>query len=67
MRAIEEIDTSIKKDNIIDGIMKSKGLYCLVSNAKVGKSMFSLQLLTLLINGKQFLGHNINALSCTIY
>lgn len=58
MRAIEEIDTSIKKDNIIDGIMKSKGLYCLVSNAKVGKSMFSLQLSNSIINGKQFLGHN---------
>ena len=58
MRAIEEIDTSIKKDNIIDGIMKSKGLYCLVSNAKVGKSMFSLQLSNSIINGTQFLGHN---------
>lgn len=58
MRAIEEIDTSIKKDNIIDGIMKSKGLYCLVSNAKVGKSMFSLQLSNSITNGTQFLGHN---------
>ena len=47
MRAIEEIDTREKKDNIIDGIMKSKGLYCLVSNAKVGKSMFSYNFLTL--------------------
>ena len=58
MKAIEEIDTSIKKDNIIDGIMKSKGLYCLVSNAKVGKSMFSLQLSNSITNGTQFLGHN---------
>lgn len=31
MRAIEEeIDINTKKDNIIEGIMKSKGLYCLV-------------------------------------
>lgn len=58
MKAIEEIDTSTKKDIIIDGIMKSKGLYCLVSNAKVGKSMFSLQLSSSITNGTQFLGHN---------
>ena len=58
MKAIEEIDTREKKDIIIDGIMKSKGLYCLVSNAKVGKSMFSLQLSNSIINGTQFLGHN---------
>lgn len=58
MRAIEEEDTRIKKDNIIDGIMKSNGLYCLVSNAKVGKSMLALQLSNSIINGTQFLGHN---------
>lgn len=56
---ITEIEEQIKKDNIIDGIMKSKGLYCLVSNAKVGKSMFSLQLSNSLVNDKQFLGHEI--------
>ena len=58
MKAIEELDNTIKKDNIIDGIMKSKGLYCLVANAKVGKSMFALQLSNALTKGKQFLGHN---------
>lgn len=58
MKAIEEIDTSTKKDIIIDGIMKSKGLYYIVSNAKVGKSMFSLQLSSSITNGTQFLGHN---------
>ena len=59
MRAIEEeIDNNTKKDNIIEGIMKSKGLYCLVSNAKVGKSMFAIQLSYALATGKQFLGHN---------
>lgn len=60
MRAIEEeIDINTKKDNIIEGIMKSKGLYCLVSNAKVGKSMFAIQLSYALATGKQFLGHNV--------
>ena len=58
MKAIEEIDTNIKKDNIIDGIMKSNGLYCLVSNAKVGKSMFALQLANAITKGTNFLGHN---------
>lgn len=58
MKALEEVDTSIKKNNIIDNIMKSKGLYCLVSNAKVGKSMLALQLSNPLTNGKQFLGHD---------
>jgi len=59
MKAIEdEIDINTKKDNIIDEIMKSKGLYCLVSNAKVGKSMFAIQLSYALATGKQFLGHN---------
>ena len=56
MKAIEELDNSIKKDIIIDGIMKSQGLYCLVSNAKVGKSMLALQLAYALANKKQFLG-----------
>ena len=27
MKALEEIDINIKKDNIIDNIMKSKGLF----------------------------------------
>ena len=60
MRAIqEEVDNNTKKDNIIDGIMKSRGLYCLVSNAKVGKSMFAIQLSNALATGKQFLGHDV--------
>ena len=58
MRSIEEKNISQKKDNIIEDIMKSKGLYCLVSNAKVGKSMLALQLAYSLTTEKQFLGHN---------
>lgn len=59
MIAFEDIDINTKKDNIIDGIMKSKGLYCFVSHAKVGKSILSLQLIDCFVNGKQFLGHDI--------
>ena len=55
MRSVQEIDSSIKKDIIINGIMKSKGLYCLVSNPKVGKSMLALQLADAVANNKQFL------------
>ena len=61
MRVIEDIMNIEKKDNIIDDIMKSKGLYCLVSNAKVGKSMFALQLSYGIASGKQFLGHNVKS------
>ena len=67
MRAIEEEDISIKKDIIIEDIMKSRGLYCLVSNAKVGKSMLALQLSYSLIRGKQFLGRNVLSPSPVLY
>ena len=58
MKAIEENDTGQKKDIIIEDIMVSRGLYCLSSEAKVGKSMFCLQLSNAITNGTQFLGHN---------
>ncbi len=57
---IESIDTSIKKDIIINNIMKSKGVYLLVSNPKVGKSMLALQLSCSVINGTSFLGYKVN-------
>ena len=40
MKLIEELDTSTKKDIIIEGLMRSKGVYLLVSKPKVGKSNF---------------------------
>lgn len=60
LKPIEQIDTSIKKDIIINNIMKSKGVYLLVSNPKVGKSMLALQLSCSVINGTSFLGHKVN-------
>lgn len=60
LRAIEEINTDIKKDVIIDQIMKSKGVYLLVSNPKVGKSMLALQLSNSVANGIPFLGYDVN-------
>lgn len=59
----EELNITIKKDNIIDGIMKSNGLYCLVAKPKVGKSFLALQFANSLVNNKQFLGFSTNPTS----
>ena len=59
MKAFEELKETTKKDIIIDGIMMSKGVYLLVSNPEVGKSMCALQLSNSSINGKPFLDHEI--------
>ena len=61
LKKIEEQDSSIKKDIIINGIMRSKGVYLLVSQPKVGKSMLALQLADSITNGKPFLGHKVIA------
>lgn len=43
MKTISEIKkTAIKKDFIVDNLMKSNGLYCLVARPKVGKSLLAL-------------------------
>ena len=60
LKPIEQVDTIIKKDIIINNILKSKGVYLLVSNPKVGKSMLALQLSCSIINGTPFLGHKVN-------
>lgn len=60
LKPIEQIDTNIKKDIIINNIMKSKGVYLLVSNPKVGKSMLALQLSYSVINGTPFLRYKVN-------
>ena len=54
MIPIEQINIDIKKDNIIEGIMKSNGLYCLVAEPKVGKSFLALQIANSLTNNKEF-------------
>ena len=61
LKKIEDQDSSIKKDIIINGIMRSKGVYLLVSQPKVGKSMLALQLADSITNGKPFLGHKVIA------
>lgn len=44
MKTISEIKkTAIKKDFIVDNLMKSNGLSCLVARPKVGKSLLALQ------------------------
>lgn len=60
MKAFEDLKESTKKDIIIDGLMRSKGVYLLVSNPKIGKSMLALQLSCSVINGTPFLGYKAN-------
>ena len=59
MQSINNIKICEKKDFIIEGIMKSKGLYCLIAFPKVGKSMLALQIADAVANNKLFLGHNV--------
>ena len=67
MRAFEELKASTKKDIIIEGLMKSKGVLLLVSKPKVGKSMFALQLANSVANEISFLGHDILMPSPVLY
>ena len=60
MIPIEQLNIDIKKDNIIEGIMKSNGLYCLVAEPKVGKAFLALQIANSLTNNKEFLGFKVN-------
>ena len=61
VKTISEIKkTAIKKDFIVDNLMKSNGLYCLVERPKVGKSLLALQLADSIANGTTFLGFNTN-------
>ena len=57
MKTISEMrKNSIKKDFIVDNLMKSNGLYCLVARPKVGKSLLALQLANSIATGTNFLG-----------
>ena len=61
MKTINEIlNNSTKKDFIVENLMKSNGLYCLVARPKVGKSLFSLQLAHAIATGTIFLGLKVN-------
>lgn len=57
MKTISEIEKNFtKKDFIVDNLMKSTGLYCLVARPKVGKSLLALQLAYSVATGTNFLG-----------
>lgn len=60
MKQINEINKSIKKDIIVENLMISNGVYLLVSQPKVGKSMFAQQLAFSLTTGEDFLGFKVN-------
>ena len=67
MKAFEELKETTKKDIIIDGIMRSKGVYSLVSKPIVGKPWLTLQLANSIANKKTFLGHEILKPSPVLY
>ena len=61
MKKISEIrKENIKKEFIVDNLMKSNGLYCLVARPKVGKSLLALQLANSVATGTDFLGNKTN-------
>lgn len=61
MKTINEIlNNCTKKDFIVDSLMKSNGLYCLVARPKVGKSLFALQLAHAIATRTIFLGFKVN-------
>ena len=61
MKTISEMKKGFtKKDFIVDKLMKSKGLYCLVARPKVGKSLLALQLANSIATGTTFLGFKTN-------
>ena len=62
-----EVNEDIKKDIIIDNLMKSEDVYLIVSPPKVGKSLFALQLANSIANGKPFMGHEVLKPSPVLY
>ena len=57
MKSISEMrKEASKKDFIVDNLMKSNGVYCLVARPKVGKSLLALQLANSIATGNTFLG-----------
>ena len=61
MKTISDIEKNdIKIDFIVNNLMKSNGVYCLVVRPKVGKSLLALQLADSIANGTTFLGFNTN-------
>lgn len=61
MKTIEELKSSIVDINyIIEDMIRENGLYCLLGEAKVGKSAMALQIANSVANGFSFLNLNVN-------
>lgn len=60
MKSLNVLEGNEEKDLIINGITKSKSLYCLIALSKVGKSLLTLQISDCISNNKQFLGFDVN-------
>ena len=61
MKTIEELKCSIVDINyIIEDMIRENGLYCLLGEAKVGKSAIALQIANSVANGFPFLNLKTN-------
>ena len=61
MKTIEELRSSIVDMNyIIEDMIRENGLYCLLGEAKVGKSAMALQIANSTCNGISFLDLKTN-------
>ena len=61
MKTIEELKNSIVDINyIIENMIRENGLYCLLGEAKVGKSVLALQIANSVCNGIPFLNLKTN-------
>lgn len=61
MKTIEELRSSIVDMNyIIENMIRENGLYCLLGEAKVGKSAMALQIANSICNGIPFLDLKTN-------
>lgn len=61
MKTIEELKSSIVEINyILENMIRENGLYCLLGEAKVGKSALALQIANSVANGLNFIGLKTN-------
>lgn len=64
MKTIEELKNSIVYINyIIENMIRENGLYCLLGEAKVGKSALALQIANSVFNGIPFLNLKTNKIA----
>ena len=59
MKTIKELKKVKIKKTLVDNMIKTPGLYCLLAKAKIGKSLLALQLADAISNNKIFLNNKV--------